>query len=391
MRGSFLLRYPGLILAAGFAVTAIGGPVSLLSLIPQSAGPHMSSIGFIGLSSVFLFAFPLLIWSRYSEYIISPAGEYKFVEYSVGKRLAEVQGAFWAVSYFLYLAYTPFFIVDDQLIPVIPDLSRFTPILVFIIAVIAVLAMIIRRQYLLFIFTAGAALQIVVIAIVAIALLVRTRFPYEIDTSIFIPHAPALSLGSGAVDMSTLFVCLSLVLFLPGTVKMDSSELRKVLFFAYFLIATTVVVASFAYSKVPTYILTSGLPGVDLANFLGGRPLAVVVDFVTVVSTFLLMAAEFLAVVNLLSFVSRMSLGKISLGISLLFLVAVSLGSFDPIRFYETLLKASLIGLLVSQLIVVAVYPNFMAKRLKLTPTGVIVGSVAVVMYGYELYAVIKG
>lgn len=389
MRGSFLRRHYGLILALGFGVTALGGPVSLLSLIPQSTGSHLDSKGFIGISGVLLFAFPLFIWSRYSKYILSPAGEYKFVESSAGKKLAAIQGVFWVVSYFLYLAYTPFSIVDDQLIPVIPDLLRFGPILVFIIAFIAVLAMFIPRANLLLIFLAGAILQILVIGIIVVALLGQRRFPHEI--SIFTPHAPALALGGGAVGVSTLFVCLSLVLFLPGTIRIDSFGLRKVLFFAYFLIAITVVVASFAYSKVPAYVLTSVMPGVDLANFLGGRPLAVLVDFVSAGSTFLLMAAEFLALVNLLSFVSQFPLGKTSLVVSLVFLVAVSLGSIDPIRFYETLLKVSLIGLLVSQLIVVAVYPNFMAKRLKLTLTDVVVSSVAVAMYGYELYAIIRG
>ncbi len=82
----------------------------------------MCSAGSCALGAA-LYAFPLLVWVRYSEEIVSAGGLAAFVEAAVGRRTALVQAAIWAFSYFLYLPYTVTDIVYEMLADVFPGIE----------------------------------------------------------------------------------------------------------------------------------------------------------------------------------------------------------------------------------------------------------------------------
>jgi amino acid transporter len=93
-------------LLAGFAFSAIGGPLALTALlIPDAAGGEgIASIGrLLTLAGAALFAGPMLVWWRFSAEIASSGGLYTFVERAAGRRVALAHGAAWTLSYFLCL------------------------------------------------------------------------------------------------------------------------------------------------------------------------------------------------------------------------------------------------------------------------------------------------
>jgi hypothetical protein len=65
-------------LVAGFAVSAVGGPLALTALlVPDAAGAEgISSLGLVTLAGVLLFAAPMLVWWRFSAEIASSGGLY---------------------------------------------------------------------------------------------------------------------------------------------------------------------------------------------------------------------------------------------------------------------------------------------------------------------------
>ena len=83
----------------------------------------MRSAGLVTALGAALYAFPLLVWVRYSEEIVSAGGLAAFVEAAVGRRMALVQAAIWAFSYFLYLPYTVTDIVYEMLADVFPGIE----------------------------------------------------------------------------------------------------------------------------------------------------------------------------------------------------------------------------------------------------------------------------
>src|SRR6185295_15191402 len=125
-------------LLAGFAFSAIGGPLALTALlIPDAAGAQgISSIGLITVAGVALFAAPMLVWWRYSGEIASSGGLYTFVERAAGRRVALVQGCIWTFSYFLYLPFTVTYLVYDQLPESFPGVESHQAALQIVLAVV---------------------------------------------------------------------------------------------------------------------------------------------------------------------------------------------------------------------------------------------------------------
>jgi hypothetical protein len=97
------IRFPGL------AVSSIGGPIALPTLLPGAAGASIDSAGLV--VSLAVFVAPLAIWWRFSERVVSPGGLRAFVDAAAGRRPALVQAWSWAVAYFLYLPLTVTYVV----------------------------------------------------------------------------------------------------------------------------------------------------------------------------------------------------------------------------------------------------------------------------------------
>lgn len=370
-------------LVLGFAVASIGGPLALTSLVPSVVGSGIRSVGLVTLLGAALFGLPILLWARYSEQVSSSAGLFAFVEQAAGRKLAWVQGSVWATSYWLYLAYTVVFVVYDQLPPVVPGVVPYRPVLVVILAVAIVVSMWLRLRVLVGVLAVVAALQLALVVALGGLGLAHLGTPM----APFVPHhQPPGTLGRGAAQVSLLFVCASLVLFLGGNPDGRGVTLRRGLVGAYGLVAAGLVLSSLALAAAPAGIRDTPIPGYALAQLVGDRPLALAVGLGTAASTVALTVAEFVALARLAQAVLGRSRSEVLAGISVPFLIAVGFGLIDPEAFYRDLLQVSLVALFVSQLIVVAVYPRFRLRHRRLGATDILATVGSLGLFGYGLY-----
>jgi len=122
-------------LFAGFALACVGGPLALAALyVPDAVGNRaVPAMGLTVAAGAALFAFPLLIWWRYSGEVTSAGGLSAFVERAAGRRMALVHGAVWTLSYFLYLPFTVTYLVYDQLPESFPGIKPYQPALLGVI------------------------------------------------------------------------------------------------------------------------------------------------------------------------------------------------------------------------------------------------------------------
>jgi len=161
-------------LFAGFAVSAVGGPLALATLyLPDAVGSRaISSMGLVALAGAALFAAPLLIWWRYSAQIASDGGLYTFVERAAGRRVALVQGWIWTLSYFLYLPFTVTYLVYDQLPQSFPGIVAHQRLLELALP-IAIAGAVVAAERLVFVLVAAIAVVQVVLTLVFAWVLVR--------------------------------------------------------------------------------------------------------------------------------------------------------------------------------------------------------------------------
>ena len=217
-------------LLAGFAFSAIGGPLALTALlIPDAAGAQgISSIGLITVAGVALFAAPMLVWWRYSGEIASSGGLYTFVERAAGRRIALAHGAAWILSYFLYLPFTVTALVYDQIPESFPGIRGHQAVIEIAVPFAVVAAVILAERGVMGLMLVSAVVQLgLVLALGAIVL-----HHSGAGASAFRSHAPARPLARGAANVSLLFLCASLPLYLGGEVRGGGRVLRRTMLIA---------------------------------------------------------------------------------------------------------------------------------------------------------------
>jgi hypothetical protein len=102
------------------------------------------------------------------------------------------------------------------------------------------------------------------------------------------------------------------------------------------------------------------------------------------------MLVEYLALSRLVHVLSGFSTRKIILALGVLLVAAAPISLIDPERFYDDLLKPSLIALWLSQLMVFAVYPRFAARHGGLRTGHVLLAAGAVAFAIYGIYATLQ-
>jgi len=357
----------------GLAVAAIGGPLALAVIYVPGAA-DMRSAGLVTLLGALLYAAPLYVWVRFSRDVVSPAGLAGFVEAAAGRKVALVQAAVWAFSYFLYLPYTVTDIVYEMLAVVFPGIEPWRPLLEVVIPIAIVGLVLLGTLPALRVLAVSAVLQLGILVVLGAAVMHHVGAP---ATSFTHGHG----LRPGAANVALLFVCGSLPLFLGAEVAGGSRTIRRALPIAGIVAAAYVLFAVFAFAAVEPALRSAELPGYAIAGAYSGRTLGIVVGVGAAVSVAGLIVAEYLALSRLLFAFTGVPVGRLVRMIAVPFVALDALSLVDPEWFDEHVLRPSLIALYLSQLIVFAVYPLYRRR-----PLDVALGAIAFALMAWGLW-----
>ena len=366
------------------ALAAFGGPLALAAkYAPGAVSDVTSSGGAISIAAALAFAAPLAIWLRYARDINSTGGLTAFVEGAVGRRIAVVQAAAWIASYALYLLYTSVYVVYDLLPPVWPGVHRWRSLLAVLLPIAVAAVVVAGGRIALGVIAAFGLLQVL-----ALVLLDVVALRHSAGASAFhvaVTHDTVHATG----DVSTLFVCGSLPLFLGGGVA-DRRSLRRWLPVAFVLTALGVLLAVYPLARDPAFTHVE-IPGLSLARVDAGHWAGVVVGIGVALSVVAVMLLEYVALARLLFFLTKRPARIWSWWIAVPVVIAGPISLIDPEKFYDKLLRPSLVALWIAQLIVVLVFPIYLARRGSLRPWHIVAVVVAVAVMGYGLKTAVAG
>lgn len=367
-------------------VASIGGPLALVALeLPPALSGAGSSAGLVTLVGTLAFFFPLLIWLRYSERIASSGGLYAFVEAAVGRPVALIQAGFWIISYFLYLIYTVPFIVYDLLPTVFPHIDQVAFAVDLALAVVIAVIMLSPLITVLGVLVAIALTQLLIALILTAATFSTLGLPVTSFTGN--GNYGAIALAAGRI--SPLYICASLPLFLAGEVRDGGRTVQRALQWSFPAVGALAVLTVFPLARVRQSIIDAAIPGAALTQSSGLRSLAPVVGLGVAVSVAGLIFAEFLALTRLVWTIVDRPRRLLIPAVVGAFVLGTLVSLVNPARAYELLLKPSLIALWISQLLVVAVYPWFVARHRVVRAGDVGLAGAASLLMVFALYSAI--
>jgi len=368
------------------AFAAFGGPLALAALYAPGAIDEVTgSGGLVVVAAAVAFIAPLAIWLRYSRDIASAGGLAAFVEAAAGRGVALAQAAVWVASYGLYLLYTGAYVAYDVLPSSISGVHKWRPLIAVLIplGVAAALA-------------AGRGVSVAVIGLLAVG---QFAILVMLDV-VAVGHAGTANGfhgttsgdgGKAVAAVAALFVCGSLPLFLGGELRERGRALRRVLPLAFVLTAVGVLLAIYPYARDPAFT-RADVPGVALVRVDVGHTAADVVGIGVAGSIVAVLLLEGVALTRLLHFATGATVRTWTwvLAGALVVIGPLSL-AFDPDRFYDSLLKPSLVLLWIAQLVVVAVFPVYVHRRAQLRPWHLLATAVALALMTYALVTTITG
>ena len=367
------------------AIVSIGGPLALAALyVPGIVRDASASAGLVTVIAPIAFAFPLLIWLRYAREIASSGGLFSFVEAAAGRRVALIQAAIWTVSYLLYLVYTTVYVVYDVLPTVLPGVRPYRSTLEVAIPILLALVVIAGRSPAVFALAVIAVGQLVLVGFLAVVAIAHAH-----PMSSFGTTSAAGDIASASGNTALLFVCGSLPFFFGGEVARPERTIRRGVIAAYLLVAVAVIAAVFPLAANPAFTRAS-IPGVSVVSVYVGHGAGVAVGIGVAASVVGVMLVEYLALTRLMHAVRGVGISSASRLIAIPLVIAGPLSLIDPDRFYDDLLKPSLIALWLSQIMVVAVFPLFLRARNALRPQGIVLALGATALMVFGLYSTIK-
>src|SRR5207248_5415566 len=201
-------------------------------------------------------------------------------------------------------------------------------------------------------------------------------------SSSFALHGAGADVGRATGEVAGLFVCGSLPFFLGGEVGGGGTRpFTRVLPAAFAVTAVGVVLAVYPLAHDPAF-LHAAIPGESLVAIDVGGAAGATIGWGVAASVVGLILLEYVALTRLLRAVTRWSTTTWSRALAVPLVVAGPVSLIDPDRFYDDLLKPSLIMLWLAQLVVVAAYPVFVARRRRVTILDVVLTLVAVALIG---------
>ena len=367
----------------GLAVASIGGPLALAALyLPGAAGSSLPSVGLTTALAAAVFVAPLAVWLGYSRQVASSGGLAAFVDAAAGRGAAWGQALVWAVSYFLYLPYTVTYIAYDLLPIVFPGIGPYRAALELLMPAAITLAVLAPIRGLLSGVLALAAAQLALMLVLGILEFVHVGAP----GSSFVPNTSAHTTAQATAAISLLFLCASLPLFFGGEVQGANRTIRAALLTAFLVVAACTLFAVVPLAAIPQQLRGSAIPGLAIAQAYGGRELAIAVGVGTAASVAALIIIEYLALGRLAHAMLRTPLRPTLAAIAVPFIAADAISLINPQRFYDDLLRVSLVALFLSQLVVFAVYPRFRRIHERLRPQDLAVAVIASALMIYGIY-----
>jgi amino acid transporter len=232
----------------------------------------------------------------------------------------------------------------------------------------------------LWILAAVAAAQVALTLALAVAGITR----FGVSPGAFIGHGDFAAVASATASVSFLYICASLPLFLGGEVRGGTRTVRQGLGLGFVIVALLAILGAIPLAAAPASVVDSPIPGMALARSAVGQPLAIAVGLAVAASTAGLILAELIALSRLVSVLSHRSTVLSVRALAAALVVASLATLIDPERIYPLLLRPSLIALWISQLVVIAAYPWFAARRGHLAPAdvGLTAGASALALYG---------
>jgi hypothetical protein len=370
----------------GIVVASFGGPLALAALYgPGTVNEVTASSGWVLLAAAVVFAAPLLIWLRFSGEIASSGGLFAFVDAAVGRRVALVQAALWVGSYLLYLTYTSVYVVYDLLPVAVPGVQSARPALAILLPVAIAVVVLAGRS------SAVAVIGVIAVGQVALTVLLDVVAVRHAPTAgAFTTAATPHEFATSTAGLASLFVCGSLPLFLGGEVRGGGRSLRRLLPLGFGLTTVLVLLAIYPLARNPAYT-HAAIPGMTVVDNYLGHSAAVAVGLGVAASVVGVMLVEYVALTRLLSAVTGRSARSMTRWLALPLVIGGPVSLVDPDRFYDDLLRPSLILLWLSQLMVVAAYPWFEARRGRLRVVHVLLVVVAAAMMLYALWSSVRG
>lgn len=345
----------------------------------------MRSAGLVTAVGAALYALPLFVWVRYSEEIVSAGGLAAFVEAAVGRRMALVQAAIWAFSYFLYLPYTVTDIVYEMLADVFPGIAPWRWLVELILPVAIVGLVLLGTKPVLQLLLASAALQLLLMLALGFVVLAKTGAPaHSFTTS---PGTHGLLRGGASVAL--LFICGSLPIFLGAEAVGGSRTVRRTLVAAWLIVAAYLIFTVFPLAAVDPSLRQANLPGYAIASAYSSRWFAITIGVGAAVSVAGVIVAEYLALSRLLFSVTGIHVRTLLAWIAVPFVAVDALSITDPDAFDQNVLRPALIALFLSQMIVFGVFPAYRRRRGRLTLVDVLLATGAFALMTWGLYRAI--
>ena len=363
---------------------SFGGPLALAALYgPQAVSDLPSGGGLAALAAPIVFALPLWIWLRYSRGVHGPAGLTGFVRAAAGTRVAAVQGAIWTVSYLLYLVYTTAYVVYDVLPAVSGRIDAYRSTLEVVLPIALAAVVVTGRRVTLTTIAVIAVGQLVLVAVLDVVAIRHGTSSAAFSATALSSSGQAHEFATAAGDVALLFVCGSLPLFFGGELATPTRTVRRVLPTAFALTAAVVLIGVLPIALDPAFG-RAAIPGMSLVAVDVDSALGTAVGAGVAASVVGVMLVEYAALVRLGHAVTGRSMPVVARWLALPLVVAGPISLINPDRFYELLIKPSLVALWLSQLIVVAVYPRFAIRNggRPLPHVAAAVGGSAVMLFG---------
>ena len=370
-------------LFAGFALSCVGGPLALAALyLPDAVGSRaIPAMGLTVAAGAALFAFPLLIWWRYSGEIASSGGLYTFVERAAGRRVALVQGCIWTFSYFLYLPFTVTYLVYDQLPESFPGMESHQAALQIVLAVVIAAAVLLAERL---VFVAVAVIAVVQAALTLVLAGVVAHHAGA-HPAAFHVHAHPPSVLRGAGNVALLFICASLPLYLGAEVAGGGRTVRRTIVAAVAVTAVLILLVAVPMAELGgSQLAFLGAPGYTLVKAYEGDGVATAIALGAAASVVAVIVAEFIALTRLMRAMLGVPVRLAGRVIAVLFVAADVVSLVDPEKAYSYALTPSLVALYVSQAIVFLVYPMFRGRPTKLEWVAV-AAATGLAVFGLEV------